>query len=60
MDFEDNEDYLRVPVGSSLEDAEKKLIFVTLDASDGDKKKTADQLGVSLKTLYNKLNSYEE
>ncbi|MDF1645311.1 MAG: helix-turn-helix domain-containing protein [Pseudomonadales bacterium] len=41
-------------------DAEKKLIFVTLEATDGDKKKTADQLGVSLKTLYNKLNSYEE
>lgn len=60
MDFEDNDDYLRVPVGSSLEDAEKKLIFVTLDAADGDKKKTAEQLGVSLKTLYNKLNSYEE
>ncbi len=60
MDFEDNDNYLRVPVGSSLEDAEKKLIFVTLDATDGNKKKTADQLGVSLKTLYNKLNSYEE
>ncbi|MDF1832065.1 MAG: sigma-54 dependent transcriptional regulator [Porticoccaceae bacterium] len=60
MDFEENDDYLRVPVGSSLEDAERKLIFITLDATDGDKKKTADQLGVSLKTLYNKLNSYEE
>ena len=60
MAFEESDDYLRVPVGSSLEDAEKKLIFVTLNASDGDKKKTADQLGVSLKTLYNKLNSYEE
>lgn len=60
MEFEDHDDYLRVPVGSSLEDAEKRLICVTLEATNGDKKKTADQLGVSLKTLYNKLNSYEE
>lgn len=59
MDFEDNDDYLRVSVDSSLEDAEKKLIFATLEATDGDKKKTADQLGVSLKTLYNKLNRFK-
>tara|TARA_R110002124_G_scaffold183145_1_gene350515 strand:+ start:5978 stop:7327 length:1350 start_codon:yes stop_codon:yes gene_type:complete len=58
MDFEDNDDYLRVSVGSSLEDAEKKLIFATLESTEGDKKETAEQLGVSLKTLYNKLNSY--
>ena len=60
MDIDDNDEYLRVSVGSSLEDAEKKLIFLTLEATDGDKKKTAEQLGISLKTLYNKLNSYKE
>jgi DNA-binding NtrC family response regulator len=59
MDIEDDDDYLRVSVGSSLEDAEKKLIFLTLEATDGDKKKTAEQLGISLKTLYNKLNTYK-
>ncbi|MDF1819485.1 MAG: sigma-54 dependent transcriptional regulator [Immundisolibacteraceae bacterium] len=60
MDIEDNDEYLRVSVGSSLEDAEKNLIFLTLEATDGDKKKTAEQLGISLKTLYNKLNSYKD
>lgn len=60
MDFENNDDYLRVSVGTPLEEAEKKLIFATLDSTGGDKKITADQLGVSLKTLYNKLKSYED
>lgn len=60
MDFEDTEDYLRVSVGSSLEDAEKKLIYATLESTEGDKKEAAEQLGVSLKTLYNKLNSYDD
>ncbi|MDX2463531.1 MAG: sigma-54 dependent transcriptional regulator [Porticoccus sp.] len=59
IDLEDNDDYLRVSVGSPLEETEKKLIFATLESTGGDKKITADQLGVSLKTLYNKLNSYE-
>lgn len=53
-------DYLRVSVGGSLEDAERKLILATLDAADGDKKQAAEQLGISLKTLYNRLNEYAE
>ena len=32
----------------------------TLDAYGGNKRKTADILGVSLKTLYNRLNTYRE
>ena len=58
--LEDSGDILRVSVGSSLDDTEKKLIFATLEKSGGDKKKTAKQLGISLKTLYNKLNGYED
>jgi DNA-binding NtrC family response regulator len=34
--------------------------MATLEHHDGNKKKTADVLGVSLKTLYNRLNSYKE
>lgn len=59
MAFEDNDDYLQVRVGSTLEDTEEKLICATLESTDGDKKETAEQLGVSVKTLYNKLKSYE-
>jgi len=53
-------EYLRVSVGSSLDDSERRLIFATLDANQGDKKRTAEVLGISLKTLYNRLNRYAE
>jgi DNA-binding NtrC family response regulator len=49
---------LHVPLGSSLDEAERSLIEVTLDYCEGDKKRAAAVLGCSLKTLYNKLNSY--
>jgi len=49
---------LHFQVGSSIEDVEKRLIMATLDAYAGNKRKTADVLGVSLKTLYNPLNTY--
>jgi DNA-binding NtrC family response regulator len=42
-------------IGSSLADAEATLIAVTLDSVGGDKKRAAEILGISLKTLYNKL-----
>jgi two-component system response regulator AtoC len=46
-------------VGTSLSDAERHLILATLDHYGGDKKKTAEVLGISLKTLYNRLNVYK-
>ncbi len=49
---------LHFQVGSSIEDVEKRLIMATLEAHGGNKRKTADILGVSLKTLYNRLNQY--
>ncbi len=50
---------LRIPVGMSAEAAEKRLILATLEHFDGNKQETADALGVSLKTLYNRLNAYK-
>ncbi len=52
--------YLRIALGDSIGDAERKLIFATLQANGGDKKRAAKTLGVSLKTLYNRLNEYDE
>jgi DNA-binding NtrC family response regulator len=52
--------FIRVAVGSSIADAEKKLILATLEELDGDKKEAAEVLGISLKTLYNRLNAYKE
>ena len=39
--------------------AERRLILATLEHCDGDKKKAADVLKISLKTLYNRLNEYK-
>jgi two-component system response regulator AtoC len=51
---------LNFQVGTSIEEVERRLIMATLDAHGGNKRKTADILGVSLKTLYNRLNTYRE
>lgn len=51
--------HLQLRLGLSLKEAEKKLILATLDHVEGDKKEAASVLGVSLKTLYNRLKRYE-
>jgi two-component system, NtrC family, response regulator HydG len=50
---------LMMPVGTSLAMAERLLILATLDRFDGDKKKVASALQISLNTLYNRLNEYK-
>lgn len=45
-------------VGQSLADMERDAILATLAHFDGDKRQTAIVLGVSLKTLYNRLNAW--
>jgi len=49
---------LHFQVGASIEEVERRLIMATLEAYGGNKRRTADVLGVSLKTLYNRLNAY--
>jgi DNA-binding NtrC family response regulator len=49
---------LQIRVGSSISDVERRLILATLDQLEGDKKRAAEVLGISLKTLYNRLNVY--
>jgi DNA-binding NtrC family response regulator len=51
-------DSLRIPVGTNLADAERWMIFATLQKCGGNKTRAAALLGVSLKTLYNRLNAY--
>ncbi len=50
---------LSVPVDSSLALAEREHIMATLEHCGRDKRKAAAILGISLKTLYNRLNVYE-
>jgi len=47
-----------ITVGTSLELAERALIMATLRSLDGSKSKAAQVLGISLKTLYNRLHAY--
>ncbi|HEX9278353.1 MAG TPA: sigma-54 dependent transcriptional regulator [Casimicrobiaceae bacterium] len=51
-------DEVTIPVGTSLELAERALIMATLRSLDGSKSKAAQVLGISLKTLYNRLHAY--
>lgn len=43
--------------GKSLREIEMETIYATLDKYEGNKTAAARQLGISLKTLYNKLNA---
>ena len=47
-------------IGMSLREAERVLVEATLDQYGNNKRKVADVLGVSVKTLYNRLKSYSE
>lgn len=49
-----------VPSGVPLEHLEKAAILNTLQQNAGNKTDTAEQLGISVKTLYNKLEKYQQ
>ena len=49
---------LDIEVGMTIAEAEKRLVVATLERLGGNKKQTARTLGISLKTLYNRLNTY--
>jgi DNA-binding NtrC family response regulator len=49
---------VRVPVGASLADVERRLIQKTLEFARGNKPKAAQLLKLSLKTIYNKIKEY--
>jgi DNA-binding NtrC family response regulator len=46
--------------GMTVDEAERRLILATLDAAAGNKTRAAEMLGISLKTLHNKLNRMRE
>ena len=50
---------LSVRVGSTIAEVERRLILATLREYQEDKPKSASVLGISLKTLYNRLNHYQ-
>jgi DNA-binding NtrC family response regulator len=56
----DERERLDIRVGSRIDAVERSLIEATLDHFHGNKRRAADALGCSLKTLYNKLNEYSQ
>lgn len=51
--------FLQVRVGSTVAEVERRLMLATLEQCGGTKEKAAQMLGISLKTLYNRLREYE-
>src|ERR1700723_4388710 len=51
-------DAIRLGVGTTVGEAEKMLILKTLEATSNNKTRAAEILGISLKTLHNKLKEY--
>jgi DNA-binding NtrC family response regulator len=51
-------DAVRLGVGTTVEEAERLLILKTLAATSNNKTRAAEILGISLKTLHNKLKEY--
>ncbi len=54
----DGNELLTVRIGTSLEEVDRRVIEATLADCGNAKRKAADVLGISLKTLYNKLAEY--
>ena len=46
--------------GMTVDEAERKLILATLEAAGNNKTRAAEMLGISLKTLHNKLNRMKQ
>ena len=47
---------LALAPGTTVEEAERRLILMTLEHTRDNKTRAAEILGISLKTLHNKLN----
>jgi len=51
---------LAIPVGTRFEDAERRILLETLKMVDNNKTKAAQILGISLKTIHNKIGKYRK
>jgi DNA-binding NtrC family response regulator len=54
------EDTITLPVGTPIEEVERQMIIRTLQKTKNNKTRAAELLGISLKTLHNKLNLYRD
>jgi transcriptional regulator with PAS, ATPase and Fis domain len=56
--LEMDNDAIQVKVGATVDEAEQLLIMKTLESTGNNKTRAAEKLGISLKTLHNKLKEY--
>jgi transcriptional regulator with PAS, ATPase and Fis domain len=54
----EDSDAIHLGVGTTVEEAERRLILKTIEATSNNKTRAAEILGISLKTLHNKLKEY--
>ncbi len=54
----EDQNMVKFPIGTTVEEAEKGLILRTLEHTRNNKTRAAEILGISLKTLHNKLKEY--
>jgi DNA-binding NtrC family response regulator len=55
-----SESHIVVQVGSQLAEVERLLILATYESCGRHKERTAALLGISMKTLYNRLKEYQQ
>ncbi|SKC41783.1 sigma-54-dependent transcriptional regulator [Maledivibacter halophilus] len=55
-----NDDMLHIPIGENLKTIEKRVILKTLEKNKGNKHITSSILGITQRTLRNKLKEYNE
>jgi DNA-binding NtrC family response regulator len=55
-----DEDTISFPVGTPIDEVERQMIVRTLQKTNNNKTRAAELLGISLKTLHNKLNLYRD
>jgi DNA-binding NtrC family response regulator len=55
-----SDDTLTIPIGTPLEEMERHMILRTLQKTQNNKTRAAALLGISLKTLHNKLRLYRD
>jgi transcriptional regulator with PAS, ATPase and Fis domain len=55
-----SEDTVSFPVGTPIDEVERQMILRTLQKTQNNKTRAAQLLGVSLKTLHNKLRAYRQ
>jgi DNA-binding NtrC family response regulator len=52
------QDVIKITIGTTMDQVEREVILRTLEANQGNKTATAEVLGISRRSIYNKLAAY--